>query len=125
MILYCYEVSIKSIEKRNPIHKMFHCVTEKVGFEPTDALTSLVFKTRAINHSTTPPYGASPPSHFKDHRGRLQIIQTSISLPCIFNSKSLVICLDLKFSRGFSLNDFKYVFIYFMITILYFCNLSL
>ena len=29
--------------------------TERVGFEPTDAFTSLVFKTRAINHSTTSP----------------------------------------------------------------------
>ncbi len=29
--------------------------TEGVGFEPTEARTSLVFKTRAINHSTTPP----------------------------------------------------------------------
>jgi len=26
-----------------------------VGFEPTEAFTSLVFKTRAINHSTTSP----------------------------------------------------------------------
>ena len=31
--------------------------TERVGFEPTDAFTSLVFKTRAINHSTTFPSG--------------------------------------------------------------------
>ena len=30
-------------------------LTERVGFEPTDALTSLVFKTRALNHSTTFP----------------------------------------------------------------------
>ena len=29
--------------------------TEGVGFEPTEALTSPVFKTGAINHSTTPP----------------------------------------------------------------------
>ena len=29
--------------------------TERVGFEPTDACTSLVFKTSAINHSTTSP----------------------------------------------------------------------
>jgi hypothetical protein len=28
-----------------------------VGFEPTDACTSLVFKTSAINHSTTSPGG--------------------------------------------------------------------
>lgn len=28
---------------------------EGVGFEPTEAFTSLVFKTRAINHSTTLP----------------------------------------------------------------------
>ena len=30
-------------------------ITEEVGFEPTDACTSLVFKTSAINHSTTLP----------------------------------------------------------------------
>ncbi len=29
--------------------------TEGVGFEPTEALTSLVFKTSALNRSTTPP----------------------------------------------------------------------
>ena len=29
--------------------------TERAGFEPAEAFTSLVFKTRAINHSTTPP----------------------------------------------------------------------
>ena len=29
--------------------------TEGVGFEPTEAFTSPVFKTGAINHSTTPP----------------------------------------------------------------------
>ena len=28
---------------------------EGVGFEPTEAFTSPVFKTGAINHSTTPP----------------------------------------------------------------------
>lgn len=32
---------------------------EGVGFEPTEAFTSPVFKTGAINHSTTPP-GAGP-----------------------------------------------------------------
>ena len=31
-------------------------ITEVIGFEPTEAFTSLVFKTRAINHSTTLPY---------------------------------------------------------------------
>lgn len=30
-------------------------VAEWVGFEPTEACTSLVFKTRALNHSTTSP----------------------------------------------------------------------
>ena len=35
---------------------------ERVGFEPTDAFTSLVFKTRAINHSTTFPYFISKSS---------------------------------------------------------------
>ena len=34
----------------------FHFLeTEGAGFEPAEACTSLVFKTRAINHSTTPP----------------------------------------------------------------------
>jgi 5'-3' exonuclease len=37
------------------IHFLFQSVTERVGFEPTDACTSLVFKTSAINHSTTSP----------------------------------------------------------------------
>ena len=32
--------------------------TEGVGFEPTDPFGSPVFKTGAINHSTTPPGGA-------------------------------------------------------------------
>ena len=31
--------------------------TEGVGFEPTVPFGTLVFKTRAINHSTTPPGG--------------------------------------------------------------------
>lgn len=30
-------------------------MAERVGFEPTEACTSLVFKTRALNHSTTSP----------------------------------------------------------------------
>jgi len=30
-------------------------VAERVGFEPTDAFTSAVFKTAAINHSATSP----------------------------------------------------------------------
>ena len=30
-------------------------LAEGVGFEPTDAFTSLVFKTRAIDHSATLP----------------------------------------------------------------------
>jgi len=30
---------------------------ERAGFEPAEAFTSLVFKTRAINHSTTSPEG--------------------------------------------------------------------
>lgn len=32
--------------------------TEGVGFEPTVPFGTLVFKTRAINHSTTPPGGS-------------------------------------------------------------------
>ena len=39
-----------------------YSVAEGVGFEPTDALTSLVFKTRAINHSTTLPREDGAPS---------------------------------------------------------------
>lgn len=31
-------------------------VAEGVGFEPTEACASPVFKTGAINHSTTPPF---------------------------------------------------------------------
>jgi hypothetical protein len=42
---------------------------ERAGFEPAEAFTSLVFKTRAINHSTTSPDGrcgkAAPTSHLK------------------------------------------------------------
>src|SRR5204862_2800641 len=34
--------------------------TEGVGFEPTRACALPVFKTGAINHSTTPPKGAPP-----------------------------------------------------------------
>ena len=35
--------------------------TEGAGFEPAEAFTSPVFKTGAINHSTTPPgVGAEP-----------------------------------------------------------------
>ena len=36
---------------------------EGVGFEPTEAFTSPVFKTGAINHSTTPPGTTLGPSH--------------------------------------------------------------
>ncbi len=36
-------------------------VAEGVGFEPTDAFASAVFKTAAINHSTTPPEMDRPP----------------------------------------------------------------
>ena len=31
-------------------------LAEKVGFEPTEAFTSAVFKTAAFNHSANPPY---------------------------------------------------------------------
>ena len=44
---------------RNTVEEIIKFViylkTERVGFEPTDAFTSLVFKTRAFNHSTTFP----------------------------------------------------------------------
>ena len=30
-------------------------LTERVGFEPTEACTSAVFKTAALNHSATSP----------------------------------------------------------------------
>ena len=33
----------------------FTYVAERVGFEPTEALTSTVFKTAAIDHSATSP----------------------------------------------------------------------
>ena len=33
-------------------------VADGVGFEPTDAFTSLVFKTSALNHSATHPRAA-------------------------------------------------------------------
>ncbi len=36
---------------------MFICMAERVGFEPTEACTSAVFKTAALNHSTTSPIG--------------------------------------------------------------------
>lgn len=36
-------------------------MTEGVGFEPTDGFPSAVFKTAAINHSTTPPEMDVPP----------------------------------------------------------------
>ena len=39
--------------------------TEGVGFEPTDPFGSPVFKTGAINHSTTPPYGSMIPRNAK------------------------------------------------------------
>ena len=40
---------------RNTVEENIKFETERVGFEPTDAFTSLVFKTRALNHSTTFP----------------------------------------------------------------------
>ena len=33
-------------------------MAEEVGFEPTDACTSPVFKTGALSHSATLPFGA-------------------------------------------------------------------
>ena len=45
---------------------------EGVGFEPTEAFTSPVFKTGAINHSTTPPGTTLGLSHcFMGPRNRL------------------------------------------------------
>ena len=35
-------------------------LAEGQGFEPWEALTSLVFKTSAFDHSATPPEGRSP-----------------------------------------------------------------
>ena len=35
-------------------------LAEGQGFEPWEALTSLVFKTSAFDHSATPPEGSSP-----------------------------------------------------------------
>ena len=34
---------------------LFVCMAEKVGFEPTEALASTVFKTAAFDHSATSP----------------------------------------------------------------------
>ncbi len=39
------------MNRRTDLH-----MAERVGFEPTEACTSLVFKTRAFNHSATFPY---------------------------------------------------------------------
>ena len=38
-----------------PLQRCCKNMAERVGFEPTEACTSLVFKTRALNHSTTSP----------------------------------------------------------------------
>ena len=48
-------------------------MAEGQGFEPWEALTSLVFKTSAFVHSATPPEGRSPPlkSRFKPKRQRI------------------------------------------------------
>ena len=42
-------------EYSNIQFKTVSFITERVGFEPTDAFTSAVFKTAAINHSATFP----------------------------------------------------------------------
>ena len=34
-------------------------LAERVGFEPTEVFTSLVFKTSSLNHSDTSPYNSS------------------------------------------------------------------
>ncbi len=47
--------------------------TEGVGFEPTDPFGSPVFKTGAINHSTTPPYGSMIPRNARDYTSWLGI----------------------------------------------------
>ena len=47
--------------------------TEGVGFEPTDPFGSPVFKTGAINHSTTPPYGSMIPRNARDYPSWLGI----------------------------------------------------
>ena len=40
---------------------MFH-LAERVGFEPTDAFTSPVFKTGAFDHSAISPYAKAAPA---------------------------------------------------------------
>ena len=54
---------------------VFEAVTETagVGFEPTDPFGSPVFKTGAINHSTTPPYGSMIPRNARDYPSWLGI----------------------------------------------------
>ena len=47
--------------------------TEGVGFEPTDPFGSPVFKTGAINHSTTPPYASMIPRNARDYPSWLGI----------------------------------------------------
>ncbi len=44
-----------TIQKTEENIKSVFYVTERVGFEPTEAFTSPVFKTGAFNHSTTFP----------------------------------------------------------------------
>ena len=39
----------------NPLNSLIQKVAERVGFEPTLAFAKTVFKTVAINHSTTSP----------------------------------------------------------------------
>ena len=59
---------------------------EGVGFEPTEAFASLVFKTRAINHSTAPPRADlagrahSPTAGASPNRSRLRPMRSMVML---------------------------------------------
>lgn len=48
-------------------------MAERVGFEPTEALTSLVFKTSAFDHSATSPRYVTIASNLMVPPGRLEL----------------------------------------------------
>lgn len=55
--LFCLSMEPRALLIKNAAHLsgvLF--VAEEVGFEPTDARTSTVFKTAALSHSAIPPY---------------------------------------------------------------------
>jgi hypothetical protein len=50
-----YKNHCEQKQTRYGFHLRLRCMEEEVGFEPTDPFEPLVFKTRAIDHSTTLP----------------------------------------------------------------------